>query len=120
MVTPCLGTCDKLKFRMTQILRYEWLGEVKRSYRDEWDNTVSYTDTPSRELVLRAETENGQPVYHVAYSAQLIAGRHARTVESKSFSGREEAMQWLQRLAQKHAPPDIQEAARRSAERGTL
>jgi hypothetical protein len=92
------------------LLRYKWSDWTKDYWRDDWDYEHTADVPVAREIVLREEGTPAGRVYHVSYSAQLVSGRHARTVEAESFTSRETAFEFLLAQAQKYAPQNVSDA----------
>ena len=91
-----------------QILKkYNWEDKVEKCYRDEWDNTRYYFEEPERSLTLREDIIGANHEYEVSFSAQILAGRHAKTVDTKSYELLDDAKDSLLELAKKYAPQDI-------------
>ena len=85
-------------------LHYEWVDGVTMSDYDRFDRKIHRKDLRDRELSLREEIVWANHRYHVSYSAQNYGGRHARTVETKSFTSLQSAYDFLFELANKYAP----------------
>lgn len=88
-------------------LHYDWIHEEPSARRDVDDRTIYYNDKLKRALRLRKEIIGVNRQYHVSYSAQIVSGRHERSVDTRTFTSLNTATELLFELAQKYAPQII-------------